>query len=288
MSLLRIDEERVYALARALRELGVDGVAELESRDPQFLAIASLCSRAGVLTPLLAAINATVSYMLSGRGEDYWWEFSTRVRVVGRGLRDAVDAVAKFLQGSSYNRRFLSIKLARLRKLARCRALERFVQPLPDRSVIAELRMVLARCLGGDRDSKTVVFAAKMYYYGLRACLGYTGTLPMEIPIPVDRRVATVTAASGLVEGGAGRGFVELLTRRRAVVQRAWGLVAERSGIAPLHIDSVIWPLARFVHLDRCLITDALTQLRSVGTPPNVLKRVEILLNELCWKSRRT
>jgi len=96
------------------------------------------------------------------------------------------------------------------------------------------------KILGTKPERKTVVFSIKMAYYGLRALYELVPQLPMEIPIPVDVRIAKITYKAGLIEGA--KDWQELY-RKPTIVINLWNIVANRTGIPPLHLDSLLWML---------------------------------------------
>ena len=104
---------------------------------------------------------------------------------------------------------------------------------------------MLANSLGSNKDSKTVVFAVKMFYYGWFASFNEWLSIPKEIPIPLDVRVAKATLNSGLLEVNNLK-HLKLINRlisstyRRMAIS-AWSLVSELSCIPQLNIDSVVW-----------------------------------------------
>ncbi|WP_456483064.1 N-glycosylase/DNA lyase [Methanopyrus kandleri] len=170
----------------------------------------------------LTVANALVSYQLSSSGEDWWREFSSYFRE--RRPRDIVGEYAQFLPRSRGNRRLIRQKL---RRLHRAKA---FLEELSWQDAksyyrdMNRLRLDLARVLNADPESKTIVFAVKMFGYALRAITDKFRPYPFEIPIPVDARV-------------------ERITRRitNDDPQLYWNSIARRTGIPPLHLDSILW-----------------------------------------------
>ena len=236
-------EERVDALASVLSELGIEAVLRIEESDPQFRAVRRLVS---ALDPCLAVIlvvgNALVSYRLSIPGEEYWEEFSLAAQHyyarAGSWNASAMGFFRDFLPSSRGNRLGVSVKLRRLEKL--------FSRLTPSDacmfcSDLKGFQARLSRVLGTSSDAKTVVFAVKMLYYACRA-MGRASDMPMDVDIPVDTRIAMLAATSGIVSNESWRRvWRTLYERRRGLAARAWRLVAEGSGIPPLHLDAVLW-----------------------------------------------
>jgi len=195
-------------IAEIISGIGVDGARFIEEHvDPQFQALLYLYERMehkDLFVPLVTA-NALVSYQLSGKGEEWWWEFA---RWFSEHPLDNVYGVYKvFLPGSKTNRRLTNVKLKRLERA------EQFLQSMNVNKYYEDmiaLQHDLAKVLSTQKNAKTVVFAVKMFGYAMRIATGEFRPYPMEVPIPVDSRF--------------------------------WQEVAERTRVPPLHIDSILWP----------------------------------------------
>lgn len=240
--------ERVRAVAEVFKELGLGGVRVFEDRDPQMLVAREVCGLCGTMCVAILTVNAIVSYMLEVRGEEFWQALANHVR--GRGCPKDHGEVVELIKSFTlrYNRRFLNAKLGRLRRLKAC-------PQITDAALRGDLRALwksIASCLGSDREAKTVVFAVKMAYYGLRAS-GKHVEAPAEIPIPVDFRVARITYLSQMVDvkAEAPSNAAQALMRRPQVVRRTWYEVSRLSGIPPLNLDAPIWVIGRYVELGR-------------------------------------
>ncbi len=252
---LALNNNRVKAVGGIIGEIGLEAIKRVENFDPQFTALKKIYgkTRSIEITCLAAVSNALVSYRLTGPGEDYWLEFSdyfTSKRLpieVGPDL--IVDTVIDFLSKSRYNRFLFKQKANRLTRFkksgahillfTRCREL------LED---IHKLLVVIANGIGSKPDAKTVVFAVKMVYYAARAG-GIDLVLPVDIMIPVDRRIGLLSYTSGIVDVkvtvGSRRELEELLLRYSGVPREAWRRVALVARIPPLNIDSLIWFISK-------------------------------------------
>ncbi len=271
--------ERVCAVAEAFRELGMDGVQVFEDRDPQMIVARKIHDLCGRVCVAILAVNALVSYMLEVKGEEYWSALANYVRVHGcpEGHEGVVDLVERFTV--SRNRRFLDVKLRRLRRLRTCAG----IVGLALEGDLRAFRSGVAKCLGSSPEAKTVVFSVKMAYYGLRAS-GERLRLPEDLPIPVDFRVARVTYLSQMinVSGGALRDAVKVLMSRPKTVRRVWSEVSKLSGIPPLNLDAPVWIIGRYVDLGRkTLVVDALRELSVVEEVGEA--RVRKLVSELLY-----
>ena len=232
-----INEARARELGNLFGSVGLRGVTAFEDEDPQMRSsktIEAICP--GTAATALYT-NALVSYMLPMKGERYWALFAEHItRSCPRGWEQLIESVKGFT--SSVHRFGVRQKLNRLDALRRCVRLENLIRV----GDYVGLWHETARCLRTQRDKKTVVFSVKMAYYGRRAA-GHREALPMSIPIPVDRRVARASILSGVIEGAAS---IEDLMRKHRIVARAWGIVAEISGVPPLHLDSVLWVITSY------------------------------------------
>ena len=211
-------------IVRLVGCIGVDGARFIEEHiDPQFKALTHLYHHIEDRNafPRLVVANALVSYQLSGRGEEWWWEFAHWFS--RREVKDIYEAYSKFLPKSRTNRRLVHAKLKRLE-----RAKGFLMEMDVDRYYkdMLSLRDALAGVLNTRKDAKTVVFAVKMFGYAMRIATGEFVPYPMEVPIPVDSRIERVTKRFGRVDP-----------------IHFWNTVAGRTGVPPLHIDSILWPV---------------------------------------------
>ena len=206
--------EKIKRLTEVLKDFSLKDIEEIESSDRQFKALRELFR--GVKEPekflKLIVINALLSYQLQMKGEEYWEAFA-------RFFKDAkgVDDFPDFL--SLYNRRFLSAKLKRFKKVKRC--VEELFRKFSLNELGENLELLvehLSGCLSQKRDAKTVVFAAKMFMYGYRIAFGrYPGGL-WNIEIPLDSRLKKVFPSV-----------------------KEWREVARELGIPPIRLDALIW-----------------------------------------------
>ncbi|WP_054850556.1 N-glycosylase/DNA lyase [Vulcanisaeta sp. JCM 14467] len=232
-------------IAEILRELGINWVRNFEVRDPQYIAVSRLCRGLGhdvEMTLKLTVLNALVSYQLTGKGEDHWNYFANYF--IRNRPTDLCGDFVNYIINSRYLARFRDSRLKRIKGVCPQMAGLSISNYLSD---LASLWRLIVRIMNARGDEKTIVFAVKMAYYVGRAC-GLDVNVPMDIPIPVDYRVTVITICSGLMPVMGSPSNVadlarELMTRRRAEIQRAWSEVSRLSGIPPLNLDSIIWVL---------------------------------------------
>ncbi|MFA4719583.1 N-glycosylase/DNA lyase [Pyrococcus kukulkanii] len=213
-------------IAELIREIGIGGARYIEENlDEQFQALKYLSDRqdSEVFIKLVVA-NALISYQLTGRGEQWWWEFARHFSNVE--VTSLHEAYSNFLPASRYNRRLVEQKLRRIKRV------EGFLNSLSLEELsryyenMRSFWLALAKAVGSEREKKTVVFAVKMFGYASRVVFSEFIPYPMEIPIPEDVRIIRVTRK---------------LTQESP--RKFWGKIARQTGVPPLHIDSIIWPM---------------------------------------------
>ncbi len=248
---ITLNNDRIRILGETIGDIGLESIQKIESHDPQFIALRRLYEKTGSLnTTCLAAIcNAIVSYRLTGPGEDYWLEFadyfSEQSFPINITPNYIIDKVIEFLLASKNNRLLLNQKINRLRKLKKNNTHATIFNKCPE--LIRDLNrllIIIANGVGAKPDSKTVVFAVKMAYYVARIH-GINIIPPMDIMIPVDRRIGLLSYTSGIVDIKTKikdiRTLEEVLLRYSDIPREAWKRVANISNIPPLNIDSLVW-----------------------------------------------
>ncbi|WP_297466738.1 N-glycosylase/DNA lyase [Thermococcus sp.] len=225
----RENTEKVERLVEILKELGLDCARTIEERvDLQFDALKNLHEnlKNDELFIKLVIANSLVSYQLTGKGEDWWWEFSRHFSD-NPPIESIAKAYAGFLPSSKTNRRLVSGKLRRIEKV------EPFLNSLSLDDLrnyyfngMERLRDELAKALNSKRSAKTIVFAVKMFGYAGRIAFGEFVPYPMSIEIPDDVRI---------------NAYTKRFTNEPPV--SFWNRIAEITGIPPLHIDSILWPV---------------------------------------------
>jgi len=243
----QIVKNRVKPIAEKLRE-NVDLINFLEDKDVQYLAIKKVLSSLRDLrkTSFIVVGVASVSYMLSLKGEEHWLSLSDYVE--SRKKHNPEEVLRGFVKESGSLARFRSARLKRIDLLVRARPdfENKFDSFIGD---LNELRRFLAHTLGAGLEDKTIVFSVKMFYYTLKAA-GLYVSVPTDIPVPVDRRVALVSLTSGLLEYPALhylKAANELRGRYSKLVREAWSKVCRLAGVPPLRVDSLLWIVGGFL-----------------------------------------
>jgi DNA-(apurinic or apyrimidinic site) lyase len=204
----------VAELLKLLKSFTEEEIKLLESKDRQYRALKKLFSavREPELFLKLVVINALLSYQLQMKGEDYWETFS---RFFSENPNP--ENFEEFLR--LYNKRFLPAKLKRLKKVIRC--IEKITE---EKSILSfgnnlkKLVKELSSCLNQKEDSKTVVFAAKMFMYGYKIITGKEPEGLEGIAIPLDSRLSKINSN-----------------------KKFWKELSEQSGIPQIHLDAIFW-----------------------------------------------
>ncbi len=247
----RVNESRIRELASIL-DNSLDLIRILEVNDPQYIAIKKLVENIGCNYAVLLIIgNALISYQLSSRGEVYWTAFSRYVSQYDLGsVEDALNIHIAFLKNTRYNVMSLEHKIKRLKKYYKSRLTEILLrEPLRYCGSIDRLVSELSNLLGSSRDSKTIVFAGKIYYYVCRIC--GAEEIRGDIPIPVDRRIAYLSLTSCLITGcntSLRECIYDLMKPgNRRIVIDAWMKISSLTGIPSYSLDTLLWILGRFI-----------------------------------------
>lgn len=239
--MVKIDSERLLLVASLLKPLKHQ-IMNLYVKDPQYHAIRQITENRGCgEASLLIVINSIMSYRLKTAGENYWLLFAEYFS--RRDVQVDVSTIEDFLKWSG-NTILLEQKLKRASRILNSNLATRLLEaPLAYCSSVAKLIEELSKILRTDRDSKTVVFAAKMYGYLCYVC----GVQPdySEIPIPLDYRTAVLSLTSCIAtdcDKRLNNCVNELLKGQNArVVKDAWNLICKEVGIPCLLVDTFTW-----------------------------------------------
>ena len=201
-------------LLKVLKEFSKEDIERLESFDRQYRALEKLYKE--IKNPpdflKLVVINALMSYQLQMKGEKYWETFSEFF-----SESPEIERFEEFIK--TYNKRFLNAKLKRLDKVIKC--VEKLFSNYSLMDLGKDLTILvkeLSECLNQKTDSKTVVFAAKMFMYGYRIAFGENPKKLEEIAIPIDSRLSKISSDKNF-----------------------WKELSEKSGIPQIRLDAVLW-----------------------------------------------
>ena len=201
-------------LLKVLKKFSKEDIERLESFDRQYRALEKLYRETKVpeIFLKLVVINALMSYQLQMKGEKYWETFSEFF-----SENPEIERFKEFIK--TFNRRFLNAKLKRLDKVIKC--VEKLFLNYSLVDIGKDLTILvkeLSECLNQKTDSKTVVFAAKMFMYGYRIAFGENPEKLGEIAIPIDSRLSKISSDKNF-----------------------WKELSEKSGIPQIRLDAVLW-----------------------------------------------
>ncbi|ADY74147.1 DNA-(apurinic or apyrimidinic site) lyase [Desulfurobacterium thermolithotrophum DSM 11699] len=201
-------------LLKVLKEFSKEDIEKLESFDRQYKALEKLHKE--IKNPQdflkLVVINALMSYQLQMKGEKYWETFSEFF-----SESPEIERFEEFIKTN--NKRFLNAKLKRLHKVIKC--VKKLFSNYSLTDLGKDLTILvkeLSKCLNQKIDSKTVVFAAKMFMYGYRIAFGKNPEKLEEIAIPIDSRLSKISSDKNF-----------------------WKKLSEKSRIPQIRLDAVLW-----------------------------------------------
>ena len=205
------------------KNIKIREINNIEKKDPQYISINKLHQKMkgrdidDEKYLRLVVGNAIICYQLSGKGEEYWKEFYEYFSEK-KEIKNEIKELSLCLKKTKYNKRLTNIKMKRLKKL------DSIINRINRNTTLKQLWILLGNKFG--KDKKTTVFSVKMFGYAKRILMKKIEKYPIEIPIPVDSRIKKITR--------------EITSEDPKVF---WQKIAEKTGISPLNIDSVLWNL---------------------------------------------
>jgi DNA-(apurinic or apyrimidinic site) lyase len=131
----------------------------------------------------------------------------------------------EFLPNSTWNKRLLNMKIPRLWKTEKL--FEKIVWNEENLyNDLFQFQITLSKCMKQQKDTKTILFALKMFHYAARIKFGYFLESPYEIWIPLDSRLAKIS---------------KIYNTRNLKDQDFWMEIARRAKIPCLHLDAILW-----------------------------------------------
>ncbi|GAA0129085.1 N-glycosylase/DNA lyase [Methanococcus maripaludis] len=174
----------------------------------------------------LVILNSIVSYQLCTTGELWWEEFSKYWSKHDANNENLGESYVNFLENSKGNKRLLNVKIKRIEKIIPFLENLNLLDFKTYYSDMGKLLENLSKYLNSKKNSKTVVFAVKMFGYASRIVFNEFFPYPMNIEIPKDSRIEKYTLK---------------FTDENPI--KFWNEVSKTTKIPPLHIDSIIWPV---------------------------------------------
>lgn len=202
----------------------IEDAYNFERQDRQFLALEKLEKTFKDKNSFLALVvaNSIICYQLSWKGEDYWEEFSKYFSWKDINLENLLAELWKFISKSKNNKRLLNIKINRLAKLSEFITNFAWEKYFED---ILLLRDDLNSALWQTKDTKTVVFAVKMFSYWARLVY-WSHTCPFEISIPIDSRL---------------KKLFEKYKEEYINEEEFYSDLVKKTWIPAIHLDAILW-----------------------------------------------
>ncbi|EKE27532.1 MAG: hypothetical protein ACD_3C00196G0025 [uncultured bacterium (gcode 4)] len=214
-----------------LSKYNLKDARRIEESDRQFFAIKKICENIWN-SPFFFAIiiaNSLLSYQLSSTGEEYWEEFaefSIRYEFPEEyDFKATFSFFETFLLQSKWNKRILNMKMPRLIKTE---ALFDIIKGEEEYfyNNLSELQVALSKTMKQDKESKTILFALKMFHYAARIKFWYFLISPYGIGIPIDSRIARIW---------------DKYNTEWMKIQEFWEEVSQKIQIPRLHLDAILW-----------------------------------------------
>jgi len=219
-------------LYNKLKKFSLKDAVFFEEKDRQFLALQKLYRNKKISDSVylfLIITNSLVCYQLSWKWEDYWEEFWGALENKDfNSFEEIYNFFKDFLSNSKNNKRFVNIKLKRIKKL------ETFYKNFIWKEKyfyenMLELRNVLAKTMNQKKEAKTVVFAIKMFSYWARNIFQFR-EFPKEIFIPIDSRLENLY-----------KKYSNLENINKDEIKRFYLDLSEKLNIPLLHLDAILW-----------------------------------------------
>ncbi len=217
-----------------IKSFSKEDIVVLEQKDRQFRAIKKLYENklfSDEIYLFLVLVNALICYQLSGKGEEYWEEFSDYIMSKESiNFSNLESFFVEFLNNCKNNKRLVNIKLKRVKKI--CKFYKDFSKKTDFYyKNMKSLNIDLARVMKQDENAKTIVFAVKMSSYAGRNVFGYIEYFPNDVVIPIDSRLKKIYRR---VKGGD-------VNYNKKDIEEYYKKLSVRANIPPLHLDTLLW-----------------------------------------------
>ena len=208
--MIKTDEK----LIKILKVFTSNDIKIIEENDLQYLSLEKLHKniKNDELFIRLTVVNALMSYQLQTTGEIYWSNFSNFFSGNTKTLNDFENFI------SLYSKRLINLRKKRLQKVLTCIKSFSFdeMKNFSD-STISFIEQI-SKCLKQKRESKTVVFSAKMLLYAFKIVTKRQMKADFGIMIPLDSRIKKISDK-----------------------MEFWRNIEKKTSIPLLHIDSILW-----------------------------------------------
>ncbi len=228
-------------LYEKLKKYSLNDAIFFEQKDRQFLALKKLAENKKISKEkylFLIITNSLICYQLSGKWEDYWEEFSEFfMKKDFKNFEELFELFRGFLPESKNNKRFVNIKLKRIKKLENF-YLEFLGKEKYFYENMEELLEILSKTMNQKKEAKTIVFAIKMFSYWARNIFNYIEKFPENIMIPIDSRLEKLYEKYNNYPIPN----PSLKTKGRELyVKIFYKNLSKKLKIALLHLDAILW-----------------------------------------------
>lgn len=177
--------------------------------------------------------TALISFQLSWKWENWWWEISNKILVDIDFLENpcSIEKWESFLLSCKNNRRLMNTKLTRLKKIILCynkfNSIEKINYFYEN---MQELNIILSQIMNQNKISKTILFAVKMFWYWSRIIFEKFIPYPYEVQIPIDSRLEKIYFSQNLGNIASKKEILEYFNK-----------LSIENNIPPLHLDWLLW-----------------------------------------------
>ncbi|MEF2175188.1 MAG: N-glycosylase/DNA lyase [Candidatus Absconditabacteria bacterium] len=224
-----INEMKLY-----LKGFDNENIFELEkTKDKQFIALEKLRNRIKCKNNVneflyLIIQNSLVSYQLSGSGESRWEEFAIKCEEYFAKENNNENRRKNILLNCKNNCRLNQMKLKRIQKINS--KIQDFDELIKFENNQDKLLEILGKTMNQDTKSKTIVFAIKMYVYGIKIIKNKNIEYSNNIGIPVDSRLEKIYYyLNGTKNVNKNQIYIFFID------------LAKDLDICPLGLDSILW-----------------------------------------------
>ncbi len=232
-------------LKNKLKKYSLKDAIYFENQDRQFLALKKLSLSLQFSLPyrekeaakisnflFLIIANSLICYQLSGKGEDYWEEFSEFFEnKTFKNFQEFFELFENFLAKTKNNKRFIETKLKRIKKL------ENFYNSKKDfenyYKNMKKLALDLSKIMNQKIEAKTIVFAVKMFSYWARNTFNYLEYFPENLMIPIDSRLEKLFEKYNNSSSNSKKNKQEIKT--------FYINLSKKLKIPLLHLDAILW-----------------------------------------------
>ena len=219
-------------LYNKLIKYNIKDAINFEEIDRQFLALKDLYLNKKMNNKnylFLIITNSLICYQLSGKGEDYWEEFSEILENKEfNNFPEIYNFFEKFIPESRNNRRFIETKLKRVSKLENF-YLEFLWKTEFYYKNMDKLILDLSKVMNQKADAKTIVFAVKIFSYWSRNIYDFQ-YFPENIMIPIDSRLENLY-----------KKYENPLTPLPGGIKEFYINLSKKLNIPLLHLDAIVW-----------------------------------------------